>query len=319
MFLYRYRQSAGVPISGAQVILDDADWRAWLAASGKTGGFQWTASNALMYAQKEQGGWRLVKRQLTPTMDAAPPEALPMKFTPEQVFRGVSPDGKLVLCENRVRGEKLSFTLTRTDGQGKPLRIPSAAANLLWSPDSRYLYGLAYRRGKQPLERHDVRTGTHTTTFLSAPLPISLRMITPEGKLLTDLQPVPTPSGSNAGMRQMTEIRGSKLVTTKYPFPSFFAGGTGYLSPDGRKVLWWVSDQETRFVDRWAKMGTGEWVVPHPITRWRTAHFDGSHPQEIGVSHNLEANGDSIYPFWTPDSKGIYFVYNDKLWYRAVP
>jgi hypothetical protein len=319
LILTKIMQHAGEPFPGARVVLDDASWRMHDEIETTQGGYLWTMPNTVIYTEKCGEKWRIILRHLSAEGVASPPRTLPFLLTKNEYLDGLSPNGKILCLQEDWEGSGYAMRLVRTDGQGKPVRFQTEASKLHWSPDSRFLYGLSDDVSARFLERIDAHTGTIRKTLTNVPEMMKLTSITSGGNLLVYCNDGFPFVDSQMQKWRIGELQGDTVHSTTYqtPLPPYTLPHS--LSPDGKLMLWWTESEENTLWMRIQKKILRKKIPPKLVHRFLITDADGTDARTIGtITEKMEATFASVLE-WTPDSKGVHFVMDKKLWRLDVP
>jgi hypothetical protein len=319
LVLHRIRQNAGVPFLGARVVLDDDSWKARMGQEYHPTSYRWSTAGAVLYLQKVADKWRIVRQPISPQGKTAPPEFLPMLLKDEPEYYSLSPDGTSLIIGKSLSRTVWNYTVFRIGKTATPLFIISERGYLLWSPDSKFLYGLLTDYAQPILERYDTRTGAMQKTLVNTTEELSVETITPEGKLLCF-----DSNGWGKMLSQdwdwsVSEVQGKTVMTRRYQGKFSLPAMPYYLSPDGKRILWRMDDEEITWLERMQKMVLRKAIEPRAVTRWLVTDVDGKNRRVIGSVSERVAETEELFPYWTPDGKGVHFVMDKKLMYLPVP
>lgn len=319
LVLAKIQRDAAQPFPGARVVLDDASWKKRELASMNDSGYLWAAPDTLVYQLQVSNGSRVILRHILPNGTAAPPQTLPLFLTEGQNIHNLSPDGRTLCVWGFAEMKRWKYTFLRTDGQSKPVGIESDAPQLFWSPDSNCLYAMTLGDSTPVVERFDPQKRTVQKISLDSKGLSSLDCMTPEGKLLGFRYFVHFRMVDLALEWEITEVQGRHCITTTYsklPAPD---GARLYLAPNGRRLLWEIPVEENTWVEQWQRRLLKKTIAPHHFTRWQITDIDGKNERDIGITVDNEKPEGELNPEWTPDSKGVHFIYKTKLWYLPMP
>lgn len=319
VILLKILKYAAQPFPGAVVILDDASWRSLWVGEEPDSGYLWAASNTILGGRDNRGGLHATLYRLLPDGTASPPQPLPFLLTEQGNLVSLSRDGKtLCLLNGWVKGG-VEYRLVRLEGQEKPLILTTEPMQLHWSPDSRFLYGMAASGSDAVLKRFDAKTGSVVKTPINVPEEMDLDMVTPEGKLLFfayDSDPSVDPRMEKW---RIGELQGGtvhiKAYQRRFPPDTLLEA----MSPNGKRLLWRVESAEDTFWERIQSKMLQKRIPPKRVIIWQVTDIDGSHALTLGgVTEQMKKTMKSD-PEWTPDSKGVHFIMDGKLWYLPVP
>jgi hypothetical protein len=307
------------PFPGARVILDDAAWRSLWKDGEVRGRYEWAAPNLLVYHVLIGSKLQTSLRRYLPEGTFAPPQSLNPLLAKGEVFDSISLHGTTLCLWKMPDRETYTYRLVRLDGDGKPITFVSKSVFFQWSPDSRSLYGIAEANAGQVIERIDARTGSVVKAPVTVPNEMDFHSVTLEGKLLFFSDD--TNIGIDPQMQKwrIGELRGKTVHAASYQtrFPDDPALPS--LSPDGKRLLWLIYSTENTLWEHLQNTLQQKKIPPKPVTRWQITDADGNNPHTLGIIGRKEADNLQQSPRWTPDSKGVYFVYEKKLWRLDVP
>jgi hypothetical protein len=312
-------QSDAEPFPGARVILDDAAWQSLWPDQGHNGDYEWVPPNALVCFHRVYWKWQFFLYRLLPEGTFSAPQPLNPLIEPWEQIRSISPDGTTLCVYTLKMTEFFPVRLVRLEGDGKPITFESNYYSFHWSPDSRLLYGIAETTDGYVLERIDTETGTKVKTSISVPKRMRIHSVTPEGKLLFHCRDANDSVDPQMRKWWIGELHDSTVHVTSYQkwFPDKTVVWS--LSPDGKRLLWEIFSEEYTF---WERIQNKVFGKPLPLIKgagWQITDADGSNPHTLGSISEKEMKSLNRYPQWMPDSEGIHFVYEKKLWRLDVP
>jgi hypothetical protein len=148
---------------------------------------------------------------------------------------------------------------------------------------------------------------------------VELAGITPEGKLLGLQTPDNNPHIPHFIACLILDLRDGKLLAKGSRRALRKPSTLHSLSPDGKRLLWKEPDSEITLMDKIKGWMLRKYPESHPLVRWQVTDAGGGNPRSIGVTAFKQAEESEWEPEWTPDSKGVHFVYEKKLWRLDVP
>jgi hypothetical protein len=307
------------PFPGSRVVLDDASWRSLWQSEDRMGGYHWVAPNLLVCSRWVGGAWQFTLRRYLPKGTVSPLQPLTSSLPKGEKVDSISPDGITLCLWKTTDWETYTYRLVRLDGDGKPITFTSRSYEHIWSPDSRFLYGITETTKGQVLERIDARTGILIKTPVTVPEGMEIHSITPDGTLRFFSDDTEYGVDSPLMKWRIGELQGSTVHAASYQ--KRFSDGEvlPFLSPDGKRLLWLFISEENTLWERIQNKVLRKKIPPKSVMRWQITDADGSNPRTLGSLSEKEWEILQGYPRWTPDSKGVYFVYEKKLWRLDVP
>lgn len=290
--------------------------------------YQWLANGDLAYLeQTSQGNPRVCYQP----MDAHGPHGavrrgpvLPLHLSPSQTVRfAPAPDEQWVAYFQRDSKQIPQTVLISADG--RTTRTVPGEMFSLWLPDSRSFLTRSAKGANVLRVHHLDAPQVETIAGLSpneTPTPVSTLpsgsnfLIGGPFQHLASLGDA-TPNYPTMRFRSFSLSKpGMAQELWKAPVPDEMSDGIALVSPDNRHIFW-ITDG---FQPTWTDNLPSSWRSKPRLGQERRyflsdLHGENRHPVLLDIAM---ANGEDLFPEWTPDSKHLSFIKNHQLYLVPV-